>query len=202
MPRSSYLTIFMLVLSVLFAQNCCAKSSKAWTKLDDCRYLDNKSNDGDSFHVLCGANEFIVRLYFVDAPETDLHFPDRTQEQSAYFGITIDAVMKAGRTAQDTVRELLQKPFSIHTRKASAGGRSAVPRYYAFVEVDGQPLADTLVSQGLARVKGVITNLPNGENWRKYDERLRSLENEARLKQLGAWAGSTGIVPASPQVRQ
>lgn len=202
MSRSGYLTIFMLILSVLFAQNCSARSSKEWTKLDDCRYMDNKSNDGDSFHVSCGANEFIVRLYFVDAPETDLHFPDRVQEQSAYFGITIDAVLKAGRKAQDTVRELLQKPFIIHTRKALAGGRSAVPRFYSFVEIDGQPLADILVSQGLARVRGVITNLPGGEHWRKYDERLRSLENEARQKQLGAWAASTGIVLVPPKVRQ
>lgn len=204
MPRTGYITIIMLMLSVLLAQNCSAKSgkTKTWTKLDDCRYLDNKSNDGDSFYVMCGTNEFIARLYFVDSPETDLHFPDRTQEQSEYFGVTIDAVMKAGRTARDTVRELLQEHFIIHTRKAIAGGRSAVPRYYSFVEVGGQPLAETLVSLGLARVKGVITNLPDGENWRAYNERLRTKENEARQKQLGAWAGSTVIVPASPKVRQ
>ena len=139
----------------------------------------------------CDTDEFIVRLYFVDAAETNLRYPERTREQSEYFGVTLDETMKAGRKARDTVQEILRAPFVIHTRRASAAGRSAEPRYYAFVDVGGKSLAELLVSQGLARTKGVTTNLPTGENWKTYVERLRALENEARQKRLGIWASST-----------
>jgi endonuclease YncB( thermonuclease family) len=152
--------------------------------------MEGKDNDGDSFHVKCDTNEFIVRLYFVDATETNLRYPERTREQSEYFGVTLDEAMKAGRKARDTVQELLREPFVIHTRRASAAGRSTEPRYYAFVDVGGKSLAELLVSQGLARTKGVTTNLPTGENWKIYVERLRALENEAREKRLGIWASS------------
>ena len=47
-------------------------------------------NDGDNSRVRCGAKEFIVRLYFVDAPETNLGYPERTREQSEYFGAALE----------------------------------------------------------------------------------------------------------------
>jgi endonuclease YncB( thermonuclease family) len=153
--------------------------------------VDGKDNDGDSFRVRCGTNEFIVRLYFVDAPETNLRYPERTGEQSEYFGVTIDETMKAGRKARDTVRELLREPFVVCTRRASAGGRSIEPRYNAFIEVGGKSLAELLVSQGLARRKGVIVNLPTGENWKVYAEKLQALESEARQKRRGIWGSAT-----------
>jgi endonuclease YncB( thermonuclease family) len=57
-------------------------------RLANCQYVANPSNDGDSFRVRSGTNEFIVRLYFVDAPETNLLYAERTREQSEYFGAT------------------------------------------------------------------------------------------------------------------
>jgi endonuclease YncB( thermonuclease family) len=152
--------------------------------------MDGKDNDGDSFRVKCGTKEFFVRLYFVDAPETNLSYPERTREQSEYFGVTIDETMQAGRKARDAARDLLHKPFVIRTRRASAAGRSTEPRYYAFVEVGGKGLAELLVSQGLACTKGVTTNLPNGEHWKVYADRLHALESEARQKRLGIWASA------------
>src|SRR3990172_8822738 len=139
--------VTLLLLVTLSAGN--AAERREWVALTDCRYVADKDNDGDSFLVHCGAKEFIVRLYFVDAPETNLRYPERTREQSEYFGVTIDDTMKAGRKARDTVRELLREPFVIRTRRASAAGRSTEPRYYAFVEVSGKSLAELLVSQGL-----------------------------------------------------
>jgi endonuclease YncB( thermonuclease family) len=169
-----------------------------WVTLTNCQYVDGKDNDGDSFRVKCGTDEFIVRLYFVDAPETNLSYPERTREQSEYFGVTLDETMKAGRKARDTVRELLREPFVVRTRRASAAGRSTEPRYYAFVEVGGKKLAEVLVSQGLARTKGVTTNLPTGENWKVYVERLQALESEARQKRLGIWATSEKAKTETP----
>lgn len=189
MPRIWHTTTIMLLLSVALAQSWAAEP-KEWATLTNCQYVDGKDNDGDSFRVKCGTNEFIVRLYFVDAPETNLRYPERTREQSEYFGVTIDETMKAGRKARDTVRELLREPFVVRTRRASAAGRSTEPRYYAFIEVGGKSLAEPLVSQGLARTKGVTTNLPTGEHWKVYVERLHALESEARQKRLGIWASS------------
>ena len=189
MPRIWYTATIALLLSMALAQSWAAEP-RAWATLTNCQYMDGKDNDGDSFRVKCGTDEFIVRLYFVDAPETNLSDAERTREQSEYFGVTIDETMKAGRKAKDTARELLREPFVVWTRRASAAGRSREPRYYALVEVVGKGLAELLVSQGLARTKGVITNLPNGENWKVYVERLQALESEARQKRLGVWASS------------
>jgi endonuclease YncB( thermonuclease family) len=189
MRRIWYTTTIALLLSVVLAQSWAAEPKK-WVTLTNCQYVDGKDNDGDSFRVRCGTNEFIVRLYFVDAPETNLRYPERTREQSEYFGVTIDETMKAGRKARDTVRELLREPFVVCTRRAIAGGRSIEPRYSAFIEVGGKSLAELLVSQGLARRKGVIVNLPTGVNWKVYAEKLQALESEARQKRLGIWGGA------------
>ena len=84
-----------------------ASEKKEWVKLTDCAYVAADYNDGDSFRVKAGTNEFVVRLYFVDAPETNLRYPERTREQSEYFGVTLDEAMKAGAEARETARELL-----------------------------------------------------------------------------------------------
>ena len=78
---------------------------KAWTTLEACRYLADKSNDGDSFLVQCGRERFFVRLYFVDAPESDVSFPDRVRQQYEYFGVTLDELTRAGARARAYVRE-------------------------------------------------------------------------------------------------
>lgn len=101
MPRIWPTTTIVLLLSVALAQSWAAEP-RAWVTLTNCQYVDGKDNDGDSFRVKCGPEEFIVRLYFVDAPETNLSYPERTREQSEYFGATIDETMKAGRKARDT----------------------------------------------------------------------------------------------------
>jgi endonuclease YncB( thermonuclease family) len=159
--------------------------------LTGCRYVANRSNDGDSFRVRCGDKGFIVRLYFVDAPETNLAYPERTGEQAQYFGGMLDQAMKAGKDATDLVRQTLQAPFTVWTRWGNAGGRSKERRYYALVQVDHRWLDEILTGKGLARRKGVITNLPDGQNWRVHANKLDALEAEAKRQRLGAWGGST-----------
>ena len=44
-------------------------ADRKWSRLEGCRYLEHKSNDGDSFQVQCGKEKFFARFYFVDAPE-------------------------------------------------------------------------------------------------------------------------------------
>ena len=75
----------------------------------------------------------MLRLYFVDAPETQLLYPERTREQAEHFGATLDDTLKAGARARSFVREALRGPFTVTTRKASAPGRARDPRFYGMV---------------------------------------------------------------------
>lgn len=161
-----------------------------WVQLTECRYVDQKYNDGDSFHVRCGTTELIVRLYFVDAPEATFRYPERVDEQSEYFGVSHKETLRAGKQAKVAVQEALQLPFIVWTRRASAGGRSKIPRYYGFVEVGNQGLAELLVSKGLARTKGVTAASPKGEPSRVQRAKLEALELDARQQRRGVWATS------------
>jgi endonuclease YncB( thermonuclease family) len=189
MPRLWHAIVVTLLLCGAFGPSNAAER-RDWVILSDCQYVTAKDNDGDSFRVRCGDKEFNLRLYFVDAPEANLRYPERTREQSDHFGVTLDETMKAGVKATEAVQALLQEPFVVRTRWASAAGRGRETRYYAFVEVGSKSLMEVLVSQGLARTKGVIVNLPTGEKAKVYAERLEALEREARQKRLGVWASS------------
>ena len=188
--------LIVALLVGAFATTALARDRKEWIKLTDCRYVDAPDNDGDSFRVRGGDKEFTARLYYVDAPETNLRLGDRTHDQSLYFGITLDETMKAGEKAKRRTKELLQKPFVIWTRWATAGGRGRESRYYVIIEVDGKSLGEILIGEGLARTKGVAPNLPNEEKGKAYMERLDDLENAAREKHLGAWATSATPTPS------
>jgi endonuclease YncB( thermonuclease family) len=177
------------LLACLAANRGLIASSPEWVMLTDCQYVAGADNDGDSFRVHCGANEFVLRLYFVDTPETNLRYPERTREQSEYFGVTLDETMKAGRTARDLVRDTLQKPFTVWTRWASGGGRAKEPRYYGFVMLGSMGLDEFLISKGLAQPKGVRPNLPTGEKAAAHLEKLHSLEATAQKQKNGLWVG-------------
>jgi endonuclease YncB( thermonuclease family) len=180
---------FIALLALLPAATLChSAETKAWTTLDACRYVADKSNDGDSFLVQCGRERFFVRLYFVDAPESDVSFPDRVRQQYEYFGVTADELARAGASARDYVRAVLQRPFVIHTKKTFAQGRSKHARYYGLVQVEGRYLHQVLVSEGLARNKGSRLGLPSGETARAHAQRLQSIEDHARLQRRGIWA--------------
>jgi endonuclease YncB( thermonuclease family) len=196
----------VLLVGLLFAavgQPASAGDRKEWVKLTDCHYVEGKDNDGDSFRVHAADKEFTARLYYVDAPETNLRQGERTHDQSLHFGITLDETMKAGEKAKQRTKELLQKPFLIWTRWATAGGRGRESRYYVIVEVDGKSLGEILVSEGLAQTKGVAPNLPNEEKGKAYMKRLDDLENAEHEKRLGAWKTSTSQKPeVSPTAQQ
>jgi endonuclease YncB( thermonuclease family) len=184
--RRSFRKIIIALSLVVVGQTWA--SEKNWVILTDCQYVDSKDSDGDSFHVRCGEKEFRARLYFVDAPETNLIYAERTREQSLHFGISLDETMKAGAKAKERVHALLQKPFVLRTVWATAPGRGRETRYYVLIEIDGKNLAEIRVGEGLARVKGVGHVLPSGEKSRAYVDRLTALEQEAREKRIGAWS--------------
>src|SRR5947208_457458 len=195
--------LVVLLLLVALSSKTSAGDRKEWVKLTDCHYVDAPDNDGVSFRVRGGYKVCTARLYYVDAPETNLRHGDRTHDQSLHFGITLDETMKAGEKAKQRTKELLQKPFLIWTRWATAGGRGRESRYYVIVEIDGKSLGEILVSEGLARAKGKAPNLPNEEKGKAYMERLDDLESVAHEKRLGAWTTSTSQKPeVSPTAQQ
>lgn len=180
----------MTLAVCLAAWQCEGADTKKWVTLTNCQYIADTDNDGDSFRVRSGTNDFRLRLYFVDAPETNLIYPERTRQQSEYFGVTLDEAMKGGRQAKDLTRETLREPFVVWTRWASAAGRSKDPRYYGLVQVGTNGLAEVLVRNGLAQMKGVRVNLPMGEKGTAYADRLLALEAEAKKQRAGLWGRS------------
>jgi endonuclease YncB( thermonuclease family) len=183
-------TLFLLFAAVLGFSAQAAE--KTWQRLDACRYVPDKSNDGDSFLVQCAnAKKFFVRLYFVDAPESEASFPERVRQQYDYFGVTMDELTRGGAQARDYVQRLVgNRYFSIFTRYSFAQGRSKNTRYYGLVVVENRYLHEILLSEGLARNKGSRVSLPTGEKVKVYASALQRLEDDARVRRKGVWATS------------
>lgn len=160
-----------------------------FTKLEDCTFIPNSSDDGDSFHVRNKGSEYIFRLYFVDTPETDKEFASRVHEQAKYFGISMDESVRIGKEAAAfTKGKLTGKKFTVYTRWQDAMGRSKLPRNYAFIVVENQNLAELLVANGLARIFGTPTTTPDGLTPTAFNARLHVLEAKAKHDHLGAWS--------------
>jgi endonuclease YncB( thermonuclease family) len=160
-----------------------------WYVYEDCSLEDNPYNDGDSFHVRAGRSEYVFRLYFADAPETDPTLEDRIGEQAEYWGVDAATVLVFGKRAKRFTAEFLRKGFTVYTRKEDAGGRDAMKRSFAVVTAAGGDLAEALVAAGLARAFGAHVDLPDGTGERKFYARLKALERTARRERLGVWGG-------------
>lgn len=158
---------------------------KAWRVLSNCKLLKRDANDGDSFHVRHDGKEYIFRLYYVDAPETSLLFPDRVREQADYFSFSEQDALRVGDAAKRfTERILAAAPFSVVTQWEDARGNSQLPRFYAFVVTDQGDLDELLTAEGLVRVYGM--HVADNLGGRKQSE-LKQLEQSARREGEGAW---------------
>jgi endonuclease YncB( thermonuclease family) len=140
-----------------------------------------------------GGRELIVRLYYVDCPETTAASATdarRVRAQTRYFGLSgHDRTVHFGREATAFTRERLARPFTVHTAFATAPGRSARRRFYAFVTTQsGEDLAALLVKHGYARAYGVRRGLPDGTPRDEAAARLADTEVAAMLDRRGIWA--------------
>ncbi|HEX3817605.1 MAG TPA: helix-hairpin-helix domain-containing protein [Chthoniobacterales bacterium] len=183
---------FCLLLGLCFSLGANARAEEHWVTYRNCRLLANPSNDGDSFHVRAAGQEYIFRLYFVDAPETDAGLPERVADQAKYFRITAHQAVQVGLEAERFTREKLSQPFSVETCRQDALGRSHLPRYYAFVEIGNDDLAEDLVRNGLARVFGAKTHAPDRPSPDAERRKLQQLERDAKSEKIGAWGASAG----------
>jgi competence ComEA-like helix-hairpin-helix protein len=168
-----------------------ARESKDWIVLENCRFILNPADDGDSFHVSVGTKEYIFRLYMVDAPETDALTPGRLVEQAKYFEITVPQAIEVGEAAKEFTREKLSQPFTVFTRMSDAMGRSKLERFYAFVQTKDGDLGEQLVRNGLARNYGYKAVPPGLRNSRLEVEKLQQFEDEAKQEKIGGWGVDT-----------
>ena len=149
------------LFSVLFLSCCMATHLPAaeLETIENATLIEAGLNDGDSFKVKADGRELHLRLYYVDCLETTAGTDaelERIREQQYHFGLEDPgAVVRFGKQATEYVKRVLSRPFTIHTGYAFAPGRSAMGRYYAFIEThDGRDLGHLLVEQGLARIHG------------------------------------------------
>ena len=155
--------------------------------------------DGDSFPVKISIDgkveEISARLYFVDCPETVAESDNdatRLRSQARYFGVeAADDVLAIGKAATKRTRELLSRPFTVHTKFSNAMGRSRVKRIYVMITLhDNRDLAAVLVQEGLARAFGTSHRRPDGVEGSEYKSLLSDMEFGAAIKKQGIWAKS------------
>jgi endonuclease YncB( thermonuclease family) len=192
--RWAILSAFALMAGfvLIVALSASATPYAEWITLEDCRFVPNEANDGDSFHVRTKDKEYIFRLYFVDAPEVEATTAAGLIEQAKYFGITVPQTIEVGQAARSFVEEKLAQPFNVITRMASAMGRSRKERFYGFVETKEGDLGELLVRNGLARPYGTTPPPPASSSSREESEKMEKLENEAKQQKIGGWGENFG----------
>lgn len=165
--------------------------ARSWRYLDGMELEESSGNDGDSFHTKRKRTRYVLRLYFVDSPETDDRFPERVKEQAEYFGVTPAQAVAGGKKAVAfTNRLLAEKPFEVWTKYLDAQGSTRQGRIFAMVKVGDRWLCELLVEAGLARIYGVRDELPDGTSERLHLMRLRALEKEAKREKRGLWGAN------------
>ncbi len=183
--------------------------------LENCQWIDDRGNDGDSFRVKYGKDEYTFRLYFADAPEkylSDQHKDQRKRvaQQGQYFdGLSPQQTVEVGLQAQAfTAKQLKGKSFTVMTFWETVYGGD---RFYAFILLPGSTdkkplrLCEQLIKNGLARIhtKGPSRQsdygtglVQSGDSKKKPDQqeqgkgylkRLHKLEAQAKKAKSGAW---------------
>ena len=169
---------------------------KDWITLDNCQLVPNKANDGDSFHVRANDTEYLVRLYFVDAPETASVGPERLIEQAEYFGVSVPQVIEIGLDAKKFVDAKLSEPFTVITRLAEGLGRSKIERVYGLVRTRDGDLGEQLVANGLARIHGVHPGTARRLKWTGRNSEARAVGAGRQTKEtwsLGNKRAAIGV---------
>ena len=183
-------TFFSILATALTLAGPGVVSASPWETLTGCRLQTQEYYDGDSFHVASGGKDKIFRLYAVDTAETGDEFPERVREQEKFFGAKKDAVLAAGKEAEEFARRLLQKPFTVETQWVDAKGNSRQQRFFGKIRLaDGSDFGLRLVEAGLARSYGMRQGLPEA-----YVAKLDRAEASAKRGRLGVWGGKSGAL--------
>jgi len=95
----SILVLCPVLATVCMAETIVPKQSKNCGRYNGCEIVPTAYADGDSFRVRIGQDEFVLRLYYVDAPGSDERLPGCNAEQAHYFGINPPESVAAGKAA-------------------------------------------------------------------------------------------------------
>jgi endonuclease YncB( thermonuclease family) len=164
-----------------------------------CRLVNEKSNDGDSFRVrLPDGRKEIIRLYFVDCPESDFksygggrNNHQRIAEQAAELnGISPEQAVEIGKKARKfTISHLSKAPFTVHTNWDSPYNDQ---RYHGFIEINyngnSRFLHELLIAKGYARIHTKGAELPDGTSQKSQKNKLLKIQQSAKSSKLGAWS--------------
>jgi len=192
------MTLRFFIKRILFLLWATATSVFAeWTVLERCHLVENQFNDADSFLVECsdayrGETKNRFRLYFVDAAETDSNSDfkkERLVKQAEYWGSDdAEFALKMGLRAEQFVKRLLRGGFSVYTQGEYAP-TMGVPRYYAMIRVKDRWLDEILVEEGLVRIYGKGTDLPDDTAEKTHWSRLHRMEREIKTARRNGWQG-------------
>ncbi|MDP3110659.1 MAG: helix-hairpin-helix domain-containing protein [Thermodesulfovibrionales bacterium] len=187
---------FLFITAVLMFGGILPSFAADLQMFSNARLINDPANDGDSFLVEADGKPLqVIRLYFVDCPETStssMSDAQRVRAQARYFGLSdVTRTIHFGNEAKTFTEHVLVKPFTVHTAFASARGSSAKGRVYGFITTaDGNDLASLLVKNGFARTHGIRRKTPDGVSREEMVERLRDFEISAMLKRVGIWSES------------
>lgn len=192
--RVAFRPVLCVLLALAFhAAAPAATPARNWEILEDCRFLADEYFDGDSFHVQHGRQTLIIRLYFVDAPESDSRYGERLQEQAAYFRVSEATALRGGQAAAEFTAKFLSKPFRVITCRQPAPGASREQRYYGMIEQEGRRLDAALVEAGLAAPTSVIAEYPDSAAGQKTAHALRALQAKAAQAKRGLWEHADAV---------
>ncbi|BDS08800.1 hypothetical protein NT6N_38400 [Oceaniferula spumae] len=172
-------------------------SSNRFEVLESCSLIDNRGNDGDSFHVKTSKGEEEVRLYFVDAPESaarrygngDTNYKRIAEQGASMGGLNQKQTTQVGVEAKVFTKKLLTaRKFTIATTREKVY-RSHRIYAYVIVKWEGQDryLHELLVARGLGRIHTKPMTLPDNTSGSRQRDRLKKIENYAKSKNYGAW---------------
>lgn len=160
-----------------------------YEQLQQVQWVNDANNDGDSFKVSHSGGEQVLRLYFVDCPETRDYslVRGRLKDQAGYFGgLSLPQTLKIGQDAKIyTERLLRERRFTVFTRWERVYDSQRV--YAVVIFDDGEELSEKLTRNGLCRIHTKGTRLPDGRSEYDFESHLRQLEREARDGRRGAW---------------
>ena len=135
--KMTFSTACLFLIAVLMFGGIFQSYAADLQMFSNAKLINNPANDGDSFLVEVNGKSFRVRLYFVDCPETSVNSrsdAQRVRGQARYFGLTsAERIIHFGNEAKTFVEHVLDKPFTVYTAFASALGKSAKGRVYAFI---------------------------------------------------------------------
>lgn len=181
---STWWGVRLVIALVLMGMMKSVALDDKFTIHENCQLVSSKGNDGDSFKVrLENGDEKVFRLYGVDCIERNdekKYMKLRLTEQAYYFGVYGKlgkrrnvTLMRMGDAATNETKRLIGRgrKFTVVTRYRDA--RGVGKRYFAYLFINDLDLSKELVRLGLARVYGLVDDLPDlkaGGYWRELED--------------------------------